>query len=783
MKFLERPLAVDSLSTGNSVSNQAADTALHEDNENENELVMTIMKQQRAAVTENTAGTFINTTATAVADPNRCCGSNTSALVSEDAVEYRMNYQAVNRNNMGGNDNENENELVMTVIKQRASAVESTTVSTSTTATTIAVAELPPNSKMSPFVSDQEEEGKKERSPPGRSPSADNLEQAGGHCIGETDDILANVASAPNLRRQQVIQPPMLHGAFAVRSGELTRRPPLLGDNLDGLDESDYHEWSPAAGEGLHGTSGIHNQIADHDNNTRLAQALPVQDEEHQISAVAQLHYPPPPALASAKHNMMAAKRKRLILLATLVALLVAILVPTLIVTLRTKKNDDAISINATEMEQTFREQASTPLWTPGIIHLPDYTLANMNDVDSPQFQAYQWLAADPDLLRYTETRKVQRFALATLYYATKGDSWYTQTNWTTYGTHECYDWYNQALLLPPRGFEPCDDEEEYKALALHENNLKGTLPPELGLLSNLEVLFVTDNVLVGTLPPQVWSLPLRVLILKSNYLTGTLEPWALKKIQNTMIWLDIHDNSFEATLPSELGLLSKCSHLGLNDNFFTGTIPPTIGMMSNLSQLALSANQLTGSIPAEAFLRWGKLTHLELRDNSLLSGTVPTEIGLATSLEYLYLYGCQLTGGIPSEVGLLANLKDLVISDNYLSQTIPDQLWKLDMLRDFYLGCNDFTGTLSSEIRNLKQLKRLNAQVTLLQGSIPSDIGLLTSLTYLGLGASRFSGTLPLQILSLSSLTYYSIDETVSLNAIPGTATTTVDDSICSRK
>ena len=90
MKFLERPLAVDSLSTGNSVSNQAADTALHEDNENENGLVMTIMKQQRAAVTENTAGTFINTTATAVADPNRCCGSNTSAFVSEDAVEYRF---------------------------------------------------------------------------------------------------------------------------------------------------------------------------------------------------------------------------------------------------------------------------------------------------------------------------------------------------------------------------------------------------------------------------------------------------------------------------------------------------------------------------------------------------------------------------------------------------------------------------------------------------------------------------------------------------------------------
>ena len=58
-------------------------------------------------------------------------------------------------------------------------------------------------------------------------------------------------------------------------------------------------------------------------------------------------------------------------------------------------------------------------------MQLPQYTMeAILQDPTSPQSLAFHWIREDPHLSLYPKWRKIQRFALATLYYALDGDDW-----------------------------------------------------------------------------------------------------------------------------------------------------------------------------------------------------------------------------------------------------------------------------------------------------------------------------------------------------------------------
>ena len=272
------------------------------------------------------------------------------------------------------------------------------------------------------------------------------------------------------------------------------------------------------------------------------------------------------------------------------------------------------------------------------------------------------------------------RAALTALYGAAGGPDWSRSGNWLT--NAPLGDWYGVTV----------NDAGRVVSLNLARNNLSGGIPPELGGLADLEMLWLELNFLTGEIPPELGDLA------------------ALKQ-------LDLEDNELTGSVPRELSLLENLEHLNLYTNGLTGEIPVELGTLVSLELLDLGANRLSGSIPPEL----GNLTRLEWLgldqapfSNASLSGPIPPELGNLTKLEKLYLGSdpfadaVGLTGPIPPELGNLANLTDLGLGYNGLTGPIPPELGNLANLGRLGLSGNQFTGPIPTELGNLAHLTSL---------------------------------------------------------------------------
>ena len=155
-------------------------------------------------------------------------------------------------------------------------------------------------------------------------------------------------------------------------------------------------------------------------------------------------------------------------------------------------------------------------------------------------------------------------------------------------------------------------------------SGLNGSIPPELGNLSELVRLDLSYNRLRGNIPPELGVL---------NRLSG----------------LDLSNNVLTGSIPSELAKLSKLRQMDVSQNAIGGSIPPELSNLSKLLHLDLSHNSLTGSIPPEFGNLW-RLKELDLSHNGL-TGKVAPELGSIPSLKYLNLNGNHLEGCVPQAI------------------------------------------------------------------------------------------------------------------------------------
>lgn len=224
--------------------------------------------------------------------------------------------------------------------------------------------------------------------------------------------------------------------------------------------------------------------------------------------------------------------------------------------------------------------------------------------------------------------------ALVAFYQALDGDNWVDNAGWL------------EAPVAEWAGITVEGDRVTH--IYIRDNNMTGSLPVELGQLTELRQLYLYQNGISGALPESLVM---------------------LEKLEELML----QSNAIEGTIPAFIVQLDSLRILDLFSNQFTGAIPD-LSSLGNLEELLLGRNELTGVFPS-----W--VLDLE-------------------KLHYIHFASMGLTGEVPADIfERLPNLRQFVVSDNELEGDVG--LWFRDstILTRFEISNNDFYGKLSDGV------------------------------------------------------------------------------------
>ena len=461
---------------------------------------------------------------------------------------------------------------------------------------------------------------------------------------------------------------------------------------------------------------------------------------------------------------------------------------------------------NLTNLEHLYlRENRLEGPLPQSLTSLENLSALGLSDTGlcAPQDAAFQtWLRGVTHVEGAVTCAKTDRDFLITLYDATGGDSWTNSAYWKS--NRPLGEWYGVTT----------DEDGRVIRLILNDNNLSGEIPPALGSLEKLQILFLNNNNLTGQIPSALGNLnELTGLVLSANPgLSGAL-PQSLTEltltgglnIQGTKLcapgneefqtWLSgLRVSGVAPTCPDREELIALYDATGgdrWNSNTNWKSDRPTgewhgvtVDAQGYVTKLELDTNDLRGTLPPEIG-NLSKLVTLSLFDNRL-TGPLPSEIGNLSSLEHLYLDGNNLEGPLPRSLTSLENLSALDFSDTGLCapQDSAFQTWlrgltsvvgaatcaKSDI--DFLITLYDATGgdnwTNSAYWKSNKPLGewygvttdedgrviRLILNNNDMTGEIPPALGSLEKLQTLFLNNNNLTGRIPLALGNLNELT-----------------------------
>ena len=244
------------------------------------------------------------------------------------------------------------------------------------------------------------------------------------------------------------------------------------------------------------------------------------------------------------------------------------------------------------------------------------------------------------------------RAALMALYEATGGPDWNFSRNWLT--DAPLREWYGVGINSYGR----------VRSIQLTNNNLTGSLPPELSRLTKMFFLSLYNNEITGPIPPELGNLSdLGYFVLSFNNLTGPIPP--------------------------EFGDLANLKTLELAGNDLTGPIPPTLGRLTKLTYLDVAYNDLTGTVPPEL----AGMTSLEsmlLTNNAGLRGALPASLTSLRQLRQLRAEGTELCATFDASfLGWLNGLDEALVatcaspgwSDAYLTQAVQSAVFPVPLV------------------------------------------------------------------------------------------------------
>ncbi len=218
---------------------------------------------------------------------------------------------------------------------------------------------------------------------------------------------------------------------------------------------------------------------------------------------------------------------------------------------------------------------------------------------------------------------------LVSLYNTTNGTAW--DNTWNLNDPLD--EWH--GVILNPNG---CLD-----SLNLNINNLTGTLPYEIGDLTEPRGLYFGANDLEGEIPPTFGNL------------------------SESLVGLNLAANNFTGTIPTDIFSLTELTFLAFSGNAdLIGILPPEIGNLINMRYLYIG--------------------------NTGLSGPFPPEIGNLSEMIILQMRNCDFSGPLPESFVNMTNLNYLDISGNNFTGTITPDFNDINNSSEFYCNFNKFT-------------------------------------------------------------------------------------------
>jgi len=352
---------------------------------------------------------------------------------------------------------------------------------------------------------------------------------------------------------------------------------------------------------------------------------------------------------------------------------------------------------------------------------------------DGCQYKAFVWLSNNMNLATMNEAQQLQRYALATLYYATNNvpndyapnpGPWVDSDLWLT-DESEC-DW---ALVS-------CNAENKVGQLMFEKNNLSGKLPPDLALIRNsLLLLDLTSNL------------------------------------------VHMKDNDFVV-----FDYLHRLKDLDLQDNFLESRdgLPRNFKSLSNLEELKASYNLMSGPLDNGVLETLQKLTHLEIESNfftvSFFVILLVDDIVDVACVSYLF-FPRLLKGALPF-LGQMPNLVYIYLRRNNLSTHLNFLKNTLPNLFSVWLDGNDITRTIPTQVGQLTSLASLCIASASLMGTLPTELALLPILTRVWLHGNDLTGTVPPQLSNLTKLQVFEIQDNEITGTMPAGVCKTIANS-----
>jgi hypothetical protein len=166
------------------------------------------------------------------------------------------------------------------------------------------------------------------------------------------------------------------------------------------------------------------------------------------------------------------------------------------------------------------------PLTRNSTLQLPGFLreLDSVNDAaeHDPTVKAAKWVMLVDTANMFVDQLR-DRFALASIYYGNNGENWLESDGWLS-NDHVCR-WGGEANEQVKCSINAESGHEVVNELDLSANNLTGTVPSTMALLTTLKGIWLRENGLSGNIPGEVFgSLPkLIILYLQDNNFEGEI--------------------------------------------------------------------------------------------------------------------------------------------------------------------------------------------------------------------------------------------------------------------